>query len=68
MVVSPSWRWHALGLVACLTIIGPVPPAVADKRAVLVIGNSAYRSVAPLRSPRNDARLIADTPGARAGE
>lgn len=61
MVVSSSWRWHALGLAVCLAIIGHVPPAVADKRVALVIGNSAYRSVAPLRNPRNDARLIADT-------
>jgi uncharacterized caspase-like protein len=36
-------------------------PAVADKRVALVIGNSAYRNVALLENPANDARLIADT-------
>lgn len=36
-------------------------PAVADKRVALVIGNSAYRNVAPLDNPKNDAKLMADT-------
>ena len=36
-------------------------PAIADKRVALVIGNSAYRNVAPLDNPGNDARLLADT-------
>jgi uncharacterized caspase-like protein len=34
---------------------------VAEKRIALVIGNSAYQHVAPLRNPRNDATLIAET-------
>jgi uncharacterized caspase-like protein len=37
------------------------PVAAADKRVALVIGNSAYRSTAPLDNPANDAKLIADT-------
>src|SRR5882757_3676984 len=36
-------------------------PALADKRVALVVGNSAYRSVAILDNPANDARLLADT-------
>jgi uncharacterized caspase-like protein len=32
-----------------------VQPAWADKRVALVIGNSAYRHVPPLRNPGNDA-------------
>jgi hypothetical protein len=36
-------------------------PAHADKRVALVIGNSAYTNIAPLRNPVKDARLIADT-------
>ena len=36
-------------------------PAQADRRVALVIGNSSYKSVAPLGNPKNDARLMADT-------
>jgi formylglycine-generating enzyme required for sulfatase activity len=60
---------HALGLVrtlllSALAVLGVVlhsAPAVAEKRIALVIGNSAYQHVAPLRNPRNDATLIAET-------
>ena len=34
-------------------------PALAGKRVALIIGNSAYRSVAPLRNPVNDAAVVA---------
>jgi uncharacterized caspase-like protein len=34
-------------------------PALAEKRVALVIGNSAYKSVNPLRNPANDASAIA---------
>jgi uncharacterized caspase-like protein len=34
-------------------------PALADKRVALVIGNSAYRNVAKLTNPANDAAAIA---------
>jgi uncharacterized caspase-like protein len=34
-------------------------PALAEKRVALVIGNSAYKSVSPLRNPANDAAAIA---------
>jgi hypothetical protein len=36
-------------------------PAIADKRVALVVGNGAYRNVAQLDNPANDARLLADT-------
>jgi hypothetical protein len=36
-------------------------PAHAEKRVALVIGNSAYRSVAPLPNPASDAKLMSDT-------
>ncbi len=62
--LSRGRRWLAVGLfflAVALTMTGQVTPAKADKRVALVIGNSAYRRVAPLDNPRNDARLIADT-------
>src|SRR5215212_6625627 len=34
-------------------------PALAEKRVALVIGNSAYRSVARLSNPANDAAAVA---------
>jgi uncharacterized caspase-like protein len=34
-------------------------PALAEKRVALVIGNSTYKSVNPLRNPANDAAAIA---------
>jgi uncharacterized caspase-like protein len=33
----------------------------ADRRVALVIGNSAYQNVAPLRNPAHDAPLMAET-------
>ena len=34
-------------------------PAFAEKRVALVLGNSAYRNVAPLSNPVNDGAVIA---------
>jgi hypothetical protein len=48
------------GLIALLTLAWP-GPAAAGRRVALVIGNSAYQSVARQDNPRNDAGLIADT-------
>ena len=42
----------------CLILAGG-QPALADKRVALVIGNSAYRNVAKLSNPANDAAAIA---------
>jgi hypothetical protein len=39
--------------VAFLTLVSP--PAQADKRLALVIGNGAYQNTTPLVSPKNDA-------------
>src|SRR5450755_2396365 len=45
-------------LMVWLTLLA-VQPALADKRVALVIGNSAYRNVAKLSNPINDAAAIA---------
>jgi hypothetical protein len=49
-----------LGL--CVLIGGAFsPPAWAQTRVALVVGNSGYRNVSPLDNPANDARLLAET-------
>ena len=65
-------RWRMTGraiavrqlllFLAVISILSPIAaaPAVADKRVALVVGNSAYKNVAPLGNPGSDARLIAD--------
>src|SRR6266508_3845660 len=50
-------RW-ALAAAAFLLVSGP---AFAEKRVALVLGNSAYRNVAPLTNPINDSAKIAAT-------
>jgi hypothetical protein len=54
-------RW--LFLTSLLVALAGVfsAPAFADKRVALVIGNSAYRNVARLDNPTNDAELLAET-------
>ncbi len=47
--------------VAGLALLCALAPARAEKRVALVIGNSAYIAVSPLRNPASDARLIAET-------
>lgn len=47
-------------LAALLAAIS-APPAAAEKRVALVIGNSAYKNVTPLDNPSKDATLMADT-------
>jgi formylglycine-generating enzyme required for sulfatase activity len=52
----------ALAALALLPGVLASPAAAqAEKRVALVIGNSAYRHVARLVNPANDARLMADT-------
>ena len=46
---------------AAFLLCGGMIPAHAEKRVALVIGNSAYRSVAPLPNPAADAKLMSDT-------
>jgi uncharacterized caspase-like protein len=54
-------RWPSLlPLLFVFTTLIPVS-ASADKRVALVVGNSAYRNVAILDNPANDAKLLADT-------
>src|SRR6476660_10319240 len=50
-------RW-ALAAAAFVLVSGP---AFAEKRVALVLGNSAYRNVAPLANPVNDSARIAAT-------
>jgi uncharacterized caspase-like protein len=50
-------RW-ALAAAAFLLVNGP---AFAEKRVALVLGNSAYKNVAPLTNPVNDSARIAST-------
>ena len=51
-----------LRLCAMITIIAiSSAPALADKRVALVIGNAAYKNIAVLDNPRNDALLMANT-------
>ena len=56
------WRVRVgrpVGLAAIFVLWAGLLPASAEKRVALVIGNSAYREVAPLRNPRNDAEDVA---------
>jgi uncharacterized caspase-like protein len=46
---------------AFLMCAGMSSAAHAEKQVALVIGNSAYRSVAPLPNPAADAKLMSDT-------
>jgi uncharacterized caspase-like protein len=48
----------AIGL-CCLSTVLASSPALADKRVALVIGESAYQHIAPLRNPLEDARAVA---------
>src|SRR3954468_2712950 len=48
----------SIALTAGLIFLGG-HPALADKRVALVIGNSAYRNVAKLGNPANDAAAMA---------
>jgi uncharacterized caspase-like protein len=48
-------------LLSLLGIVAAALPAAAEKRVALVVGNSAYRNVAPLDNPKNDAALMAKT-------
>ena len=50
-------RW-ALAAATFLLVSGP---ALAEKRVALVLGNSAYKNVAPLANPVNDSARMAST-------
>jgi uncharacterized caspase-like protein len=58
MMKSPvSRKLHRFLFAAALLLV--CQPAFAEKRVALVIGNSAYRNVAPLSNPVNDGAVIA---------
>jgi hypothetical protein len=48
-------------IAAWLALACAFAPARAEKRVALVIGNSTYTKISPLRNPARDAKLIADT-------
>jgi uncharacterized caspase-like protein len=48
----------AIGL-CCLSAVLASSPAHAERRVALVIGQSAYQHIAPLRNPLEDARAVA---------
>ena len=50
-----------LGLLVLCLLQFSADRAQAERRVALVIGNSAYQNVAPLKNPRNDATDIAET-------
>src|SRR5215208_155679 len=50
-------RWALAAAAFCLMS----GPAFAEKRVALVLGNSAYKNVAPLTNPINDGAVIAAT-------
>jgi uncharacterized caspase-like protein len=54
---------RAVGTIAWALLLSVLvcQPAFADKRIALVIGNSAYRNVARLTNPANDAAAMAAT-------
>ncbi len=45
--------------IAVMLIVGAAQAGLAEKRVALVIGNSAYMSVPPLATPKNDAEDMA---------
>jgi uncharacterized caspase-like protein len=53
-------RSAAIALVTALFGIAFLTEAVAEKRAALVIGNSAYKNVPALSNPSNDARAVSE--------
>jgi uncharacterized caspase-like protein len=54
-------RTLRLALAFVLVLLLPAGVAGAEGRIALVIGNSAYEAISPLRNPRNDAELMAET-------
>jgi uncharacterized caspase-like protein len=44
---------------AVLLVFALAPPALAEKRVALVIGNAAYKHAPALANPRNDAEAVA---------
>ena len=61
MIKSPGLlKLHRL-LLAAAALLLVSQPAWAEKRVALVLGNGAYRNVAPLPNPVNDGATVATT-------
>ncbi|MFH1343008.1 MAG: caspase family protein [Pseudomonadota bacterium] len=54
-------RPSGLAALGALLLALLVSPAAAEKRIALVVGNTAYRNIARLDNPSNDAKLMAET-------
>ena len=50
----------SIALLLCCAVLFLAPPAYAEKRVALVIGNSAYLHTAALYNPKNDAADMAE--------
>ena len=50
----------SIALLLCCAVLFLAPPAYAEKRVALVIGNSAYLHTAALFNPKNDAADMAE--------
>ena len=55
------WGGFMSRLTAAALLLFAATAAHAEKRVALVIGNSAYQTVAKLPNPVADARLMSDT-------
>ncbi len=56
-----GWSVCARAVAAALFVVVSAAQAIAEKRIALVVGNAAYRNIARLDNPGNDAKLMADT-------
>lgn len=59
--MTKNWRPFAFLLASVALAALCAPPALADKRVALVIGNSNYARVNPLKNPANDAPDLEST-------
>src|ERR1700709_1986989 len=48
-----------VGALSAASLLLPSPAALADKRVAFVVGNGAYKNVAPLPNPATDAKSMA---------
>jgi uncharacterized caspase-like protein len=54
-------RWRRICAICAVLFVGAEPAAAAEKRVALVIGNAGYTQLATLKTPINDAKLVAKT-------
>src|ERR1700721_1599085 len=62
-IAMTNWLPFRVALVASLAVslLALAPPAHAEKRVALVIGNNDYKNVPKLQKAVNDARAMGDT-------